>query len=249
MKYFIKLSLIIISSVLLLTLFSPHSSLACSVFCIDKGDNLIVGRNYDWGFGEGMVVVNKKNQTKTALRYWDESKKDLARWTSKYGSITFVQYGRDIAFGGMNEAGLVVNELWLEETEYPVTDSRVSLSIDQVVQYILDNFRSVDEIAVGIQQIRFRPTPNDFTKIHFFATDSSGQSIIIEFLHGEMVIHSTETMPVKVMTNDTNDHLSILKAIIWAVSLHWADLPPRRLWFQNINPGMGEMWSHMLLIF
>ena len=38
---------------------------ACSVFCIDKGNELVVGRNYDWGFKEGLIVLNKRNHQKT----------------------------------------------------------------------------------------------------------------------------------------------------------------------------------------
>lgn len=67
---------------LLATLFLQSACLACTVFCLEADGGLVVGRSYDWGFG-GMVVVNKRNQTKTALVYWGESRKNLARWTSK----------------------------------------------------------------------------------------------------------------------------------------------------------------------
>ena len=34
-----------------------------------------------------------------------------ASWVSKYGSVTFNQYGRELPTGGMNEAGLVVETI------------------------------------------------------------------------------------------------------------------------------------------
>jgi penicillin V acylase-like amidase (Ntn superfamily) len=179
---------------------------ACSVFCIDKNGKLVIGRSYDWDFGEGLIIVNKRNQLKTAFTYWNEDRNNLASWTSKYGSITFVQYGRDIAFDGMNEAGLFVCELWLEETRYPSVDSRPSISVDQYVQYLLDNFSTVDEIIASDANVRIRPTPDYFTKIHFFAVDSSGNSIVVEFLNGEMVYHTKNTMPVKAITNNTYEN-------------------------------------------
>lgn len=181
----------------------PCSSLACSIFCLKKDGSLIIGRNYDWGFGEGMIVINKKDQIKTALRYWGESRANLSRWKSKYGSITFVQYGREIAFGGMNEKGLVVNELWLDNTEYPTKDNRPNLSVDQYAQYILDNYQSVDEVVAEIEKVRLRPTTDNFTKIHFFVVDRMGNTLVIEYLNGKAVIHFKETMPVKVLTNNT----------------------------------------------
>lgn len=206
MYCYIKTGFSTVFVLILLTVFQPQVTCACSVFCIDKGDNLVIGRNYDWGFGEGMLVVNKRNQTKKALCYWGEPKHKPARWTSKYGSITFVQYGREIAFGGMNEAGLAVNELWLDETVYPRADKRPSLSVDQYIQYLLDNYQSVGEIAADIERIRLRPVTDDFTKIHFFAVDPSGQSIVIEFLGGKAVVYTKETMPVKALTNNTYEN-------------------------------------------
>lgn len=103
----------------------------------------------------------------------------------------------------MNEAGLVVHELWLAESAYPPADDRPSLSVDQYVQYILDNFSSVDEIAAQSESIRLRPTTNDFTKIHFFAVDATGASIVLEFIQGKMICHAKEDMPVKALANNT----------------------------------------------
>ena len=187
------------------SLFCQQIGYACTTFCIDKAPNLIVGRNYDWDFDKGFVVVNKRSQLKTALVYWGESTANLATWTSKYGSITFNQYGRDIAASGMNEEGLVVSSLWLSETQYSAVDSRASLSVDQYVQYLLDNFRTVDEIIATDALIRLRPTPNDFTKIHFFAIDNTGNGAVIEFLNGAMVYHIHDSLPVKAITNNNYD--------------------------------------------
>jgi choloylglycine hydrolase len=176
---------------------------ACTVFCIDSEGMLVTGRSYDWSFGEGYIMINKRGQFKTAFTYWEENKNNLASWTSKYGSVTFVQYGREIAFDGMNEAGLVVSELWLEESVYPSADTRSSISLDQYVQYLLDNFSTVDEIISSDTVIRIRPTPSGFTKIHFFIADSSDNCMVVEFLNGKMVYHTKDSMPVKAITNNT----------------------------------------------
>ena len=183
--------------------FFSESIYACSTFVIDKGNNLAIGRNYDWGFGEGYLIINKKNQQKTAFVYWEESTANLASWKSKFGSITFNQYGRDIPLSGMNEAGLVVSELWLDSTQYPAPDSRPSMSLDQYIQYLLDNFQTVDEIIASDALIRIRPTPGDFSKVHFFATDSTGKAATIEFFAGNMVYHKDISLPVKAITNNT----------------------------------------------
>ena len=40
----------------------------------------------------------------------------------KYGAIFFNQFGREFPMGGMNEAGLVVELMWLDETVFPSPD-------------------------------------------------------------------------------------------------------------------------------
>jgi penicillin V acylase-like amidase (Ntn superfamily) len=203
-KRALKTGNLCISTVFIISLFHCFEMCrACSVFCIDKRGMRVTGRSYDWSFGESLIIVNKRGQTKTAFTYWSESRDNLATWTSKYGSVTFVQYGREIAFDGMNEAGLVVSELWLDETVYPTVDSRPSVSLDQYVQYILDNFKTVDEIIGSDAFIRLRPVPSNFSKVHFFAADSSGNCIVVEFLNGQMVYHAKNSMPVEAITNNT----------------------------------------------
>jgi choloylglycine hydrolase len=150
-----------------------------------------------------MIYVNRRGLAKKALEYWDEKGKDiLAEWTSKYGSVTFSQFGMDVAFSGINEAGLSVHELWLDGSVYPSPDSRPSVSVDQYVQYLLDNFRNVDEAVAGAPAIRPRPVKDDFTKIHFFVSDASGQCAVLDFLGGRLAIHAGAGAPVKAMAND-----------------------------------------------
>jgi penicillin V acylase-like amidase (Ntn superfamily) len=43
-----------------------------------------------------------------------------AKWVSRYGSVTFNQYGCENPTGGMNEAGLVVEQMWLDESAYQI---------------------------------------------------------------------------------------------------------------------------------
>ena len=198
-----KAFFIIIVISIIANMFFSMSLFACSVFCIDKKGDLVVGHSYDWYFTKGYFMVNKRGQDKKAFYYWGEDQVNLARWTSKYGSITENQYGRDIAYGGMNEAGLVVYEQWLSETVYPSPDERAHVSVDQYVQYMLDNFATIDEVIACDTSIRIRGLQSGFTTIHFFAADASGNCVIIDFLNGSAVYHSYESAPVKAMTNNT----------------------------------------------
>jgi len=71
---------------------------------------------------------------KTALLY-PETVGQPAKWVSAYGSVTFNQFGRELPLGRMNEAGLVIEIMWLTQTEYPHSDRRPALRELQWAQY------------------------------------------------------------------------------------------------------------------
>jgi len=174
---------------------------ACSTFCLDAAGagGPVFGKNYDWDVPDGMVVVNKRNVSKTGLTL-----DNPARWTSKYGSVTFNQYGREMPCGGMNEAGLVIELMWLEETEYPPADDRPSLENLQWIQYHLDRSATVAEVIAGEADVRI--AHDQQALVHFLVADRSGSCAAIEFIAGEMTVHTGESMAAPVLTNDTYEN-------------------------------------------
>src|SRR5438477_4854789 len=85
----------------------------CTTFLLQGTGALYFGRNLDWYWEDGIVVVNPRNLQKAAFVLPGNTP---AKWASRYGSVTFNQFGREMPFGGMNEAGLVVENMWLDET-------------------------------------------------------------------------------------------------------------------------------------
>ena len=155
------------------------------------------GRNLDWFVGDGLVIINKRGVEKTALA--DSFNRDnLLSWTSKYGSATFNQHGREFPLGGMNEAGLIVETMVLEDTEYPSPDSRPEVQTLQWVQYQLDNFSTIEEVISGQSEIMIRERDDLF---HFLVCDRMGNCATIEFIGKKAVYHTKEAMPVKALTN------------------------------------------------
>ncbi len=169
---------------------------ACTTFCYADGGTLIFGRNYDWNVGDGLVLTNKRNVTKRAL-----AEGTAATWTSRYGSITFNQYGREFPTGGMNEKGLVVELMWLDETEYPTVDRRGALPTLQWIQYQLDKSATVQEVIDSDRAVRI--SNGGSAKIHFLVADANGGVATIEFLAGKLVAHRDAGLPYPVLTNDT----------------------------------------------
>jgi penicillin V acylase-like amidase (Ntn superfamily) len=172
------------------------SARPCTAF-LQEG--LLMGRNLDWNLDVGLLIVNKKGVSKRAMVLDPQEK--TAAWTSKYGSLTFNQYGREMPSGGLNEAGLVVETLWLDSTRHPQPDERPGLI--SWPQYQLDNCRTVAEVLATDQQIRISPTMP--MPLHFFVCDREGHAAVVEFLDGKLVCHTGDQLPYKLITNNTCD--------------------------------------------
>src|SRR5262245_43803586 len=72
---------------------------ACTTFCYVDDGQVIFGKNYDWNVDDGHIIVNKRGAFHAAR---DSAAPDnRAHWQSRYGSVTFNQYGRDNPSGGM----------------------------------------------------------------------------------------------------------------------------------------------------
>ena len=145
-------------------------SRSCTTFTIKTDDELVFGRNYDFNIGYGLVFINKKGVIKNAMT----SQQPGAEWISKYGSVTFNQFGREFPTGGINEAGLVVELMWLDDTKYPAKDERPAMGgVLQWIQYQLDNCETIQEVIDTDKLIRI---PTAAVPIHFLITDKYGNS-------------------------------------------------------------------------
>lgn len=120
-------------------------------------------------------MVNKRNLIKKADNFFDPESKTV-EWISKFGSITFNQYGKEHPMGGMNEVGLVVEVMWLSGSRYPNADSRPALGELPWVQYQLDNFSTVKEVIDSDSSIRIS---TDSQPLHFLVCDRSGEAATI----------------------------------------------------------------------
>lgn len=172
-------------------------ALACSTGFLANSAEKIFVKSYDWHLGSGQIVVNKRNVEKHAFLMKDSDVDH--KWISKYGSVTINQHGREFPLGGINEAGLAVEIMWLDETVYPEPDSRPSVNELQWIQYQLDNFGSVDEMLENIHKIRVAAI---YAPVHYLVCDEAGDCATVEHLRGETIVHSTP-MPSTALTNSS----------------------------------------------
>jgi penicillin V acylase-like amidase (Ntn superfamily) len=50
-----------------LTALASRDASACTTFCLERNGSVVFGKNYDFGIGYRMLVVNKRGVSKTAL--------------------------------------------------------------------------------------------------------------------------------------------------------------------------------------
>jgi hypothetical protein len=166
---------------------------ACTTFCVRAGNKVLFGRNYDFEIGDGMVMVNPTGTEKKGHLEGGPS------WRSKYGSVTFNQFGRGFPMGGLNEAGVVVELMWLEETQYPARDTRAPLTVLEWIQYQLDTAASVADVLASDARVRIQGR----TPLHYLVSDRRGATATIEFLDGRLVSHKGSDLPFTALANDS----------------------------------------------
>jgi len=178
-------------------------ALSCTTVCLGDGARPVVAYNYDLDPHEGLVLVNKRNVTKRSFLGGQG-----ASWTAAYGSVTFNQFGRDNPTTGINEKGLMVSLMWLDETKYPTADGRPAVGVLEWIQYNLDRHASVAEVLANAEAVR----PMSRVPIHYLFADAAGDVVVVEFLD-ELVSHRGQSLPVRVLANSTyDDSLAALRA-------------------------------------
>ncbi len=190
-------------TLLLLLLFAADGK-SCTTFFLHHNNEMVFGRNYDWSADAGIICTNQRGLAKTSFPASDGK---TISWEAKYGSITFNQYGKEFPTGGMNEKGLVVELMWLDETRYPEPDDRPSIGALQWIQYQLDNSATIDEVISTDKQLRISSLS---TPLHYLIADANGNAATIEFLEGKLIVHRDKALALPVLTND--DYSSSLSA-------------------------------------
>ena len=171
--------------------------MACTSFCMDTPDGPIFGANLDLFIpGDGLVFVNRRGVEKES--YQTSTTGETAQWTSEYGSVTFSLAGREFAWGGMNEAGLVMSSMDLRAGEYPEPDERPALLDGNWGQYVLDTCSSIEEVIHTDSMVRVQDQGHTS---HYLIADADGNCVAVEYLNGQFVYYAGDDLPVKAMSN------------------------------------------------
>lgn len=169
----------------------------CSAIVLKNGKQVMLAKNFDWTYRDGMIIKNLRNATKTA--YFTHAGRP-AQWTSKYGSITFNQNGKEMPYGGMNEKGLTIEMLWLSLAQYNINEEKSYVNELEWIQYQLDNFENTQQVIEHLPDLKIYPIKG---KIHYILTDGTGESVIIEYMNGKVTTYKKEANVCQTITNNS----------------------------------------------
>lgn len=123
------------------------------------------------------------------------------KWKSRYGSVVVRSLNAGTS-DGINEKGFVANLLYLHESQYEARDNRPGVSNLLVIQYILDTSATVIEALESLKSVQVvsELASGRTWPLHLSVSDASGDSAVVEFVDGVMVVHHGSES--NVMTNE-----------------------------------------------
>lgn len=172
----------------------------CTGITLKSNDGgVVVARTVEWALNDAqhnkilVVPRNKPFAGQTPDGY------NGKKWTGKYGFVTLTAYGQPYGPDGMNEEGLYVGVYYLPDfAEYATYESAKagkSMSVGDLMQWMLSSFKSVDEIIANLNTVIVVNVDNkEFggaaLPFHFKVVDPSGNSKIIEIVNkGEVKVY------------------------------------------------------------
>ncbi len=184
------------------------------VLYVGQDGLVITGRSLDW-----MIPTGSNVWALPAGIGRDGAAADNSFvWTAQHGSVVTTMYDA-VTLDGVNDAGLGANVLYLAAATYPVRDrARAGLSVAAWAQYALDSFSSVGEAVEGLVDPPFQLVspvlPGGYAATgHLALSDASGDSAILEYLGGEVVVHHGRQYVV--MTNDPTYDEQLALCVYW----------------------------------
>lgn len=172
---------------------------------------------------DGTVLITRSMEfpidMKANLRNAPRGKETIAKasnggpgmsWKNKYGYLFIDAFNQDIVVDGMNEVGLSFEYLYLPgETQYPTVPAgkeTKSLPYYQLGQWILGNFKTVDEVKKALADIYIYQAylpgsiaglSNVIFPLHASVYEANGKGIVIEFIGGKVNVYDN----IGIMTN------------------------------------------------
>lgn len=215
---------------------------ACTGITLTAVDgNVVRARTMEFNVNlESSVSMIPRAQARTGTT--PDGKPGLS-WKAKYASVGISPMGMPHLVDGLNEKGLSMGLFYFDQSAeyqpYVPANASQSLASWELGSYILDNFATVDEVRQGLADVVVVPVVFDkfnfVLPVHFVVTDTTGKSIVIEYVEGKLKVHHNE---IGVITNNPpfDWHMTNLQNY---VNLNLQNSPAQKLGGTTIK-GLGQ---------
>jgi len=180
-----------------LALGGPLAALACTGLSLKSSDGAVIAaRTVEWALSDAShdrLAVYPRGH-----RFVGQTPdgKNGMQWKGRNGFVSLMAYGQEYGPDGLNEHGLYVGMYYFPDfasfAPYERRHAAESMSVGDLMQWMLSSFRSVREVrdnlprvrVVNVQDERFGGAPLPF---HWKVADPGGEAIIIEIVDGGKV--------------------------------------------------------------
>lgn len=178
-----------------------HHSVACTGISLTSADGSYVqARTIEWAKGalKSEYVIIPRGQK---LRSYTPTGANGMEFTTRYGVVGLAVVEKEFIAEGINEAGLSAGLFFFPRygsyTTYDSTDNATTLADLQVVQWMLTQFASIDELKSSIDKVRIVGLERTAV-VHWRIGEPSGRQVVMEIVDGE--VHFYDNI-VGVLTN------------------------------------------------
>lgn len=167
----------------------------CTSIKLKNSQSIILAQNYDFYYGHGAVFSNQRWISKAALsdsltkEGYETGVHTSAVWVSKFGSITFNQFAKELPICGINEKGLAIVSMRHNVEKWTYITGENEITELQWLQMQLDLYATVDEVVAHLDSISYQVK---MFPMHYHISDKTGRSIIVEYENGALVTYDDQ---------------------------------------------------------
>lgn len=207
---------------------------ACTGISFHAADgSFVVARTIEWAGGtlkSEYTVVPRGVE----LTSFTPTGKNGMRFTAKYGFIGMSVVEPGFVAEGINETGLSAGLFYFPNygsyTAYDALYNDRTIADLQLVQWILSQFSTIDEVIDALPEIRIVSLEPSMLTIHWRIAEPGGRQVVLEIIDGKYNIHENK---IGVITNspDFTWHITNLNNYV------------------NLNPGVArsQRWNDVEL--
>ena len=185
----------------------------CSLFAaLGDEENRLLGRNFDWNFSPALLLFTDPADGYASVSMVDIEYLGFEGDLSRNLTDLPLEERRSLLdapslpFDGMNEKGLAVGMAAVPAGDMPIDPQKKTLDELEVIREVLDHAATVDEAIeiLGSFNIDMGSVP-----IHYLIASASGDSAVVEFYKGEMVVFRNESSwqtATNFLLSSTNGH-------------------------------------------